>query len=95
MNSVLGSPEGLVLSRFIVDIAGVSRLGLTDNITTNGYSQPERGRNNPFDARLHCGVDEYLFSQHEFSSLPYSIETVEPAHLCKLIEFKVLPSGDD
>jgi len=69
---MLGSPEGLVLSRFVVDIAEALRLGLTDNTITNGYSQPERGGNNPFYARLHGSVDEYLFSQHEFSSLSYS-----------------------
>jgi hypothetical protein len=81
---MLRSPDGLVFSRFIVDIAGELRSGLT-----------ERGGNNPFDAGLNCCVDEYLSSQYEFSSSHYIMEVVELTHLCKLVEFEVLPSSDD
>lgn len=57
---MLGSPHGLMFSRFIVDIAEALRSGMTDNGITKWYSQPKRGRNNPFDARLNCRIDEYL-----------------------------------
>ena len=68
---MLWSPDGLMLSRFIVDIAEAMCSELTEDAITNWDSQPERGGNNPFDARLNCGVNKCLSSQHELSPLQY------------------------
>jgi len=64
VNPMLGSPEGLVRSRFVIDIAEGMRSGLND-ATTYMYSQTKRGGDNLFDSRFHCRIDERLFSHHE------------------------------
>ena len=88
---MLGSPERLVFSRFVVDIAGGMRSGPVD-ATTNLYSQTKRGGDNPFDSRFRCGIDEYLLSHRGFL---FILGGAEQAHLRNLVDFKVFSGSDD
>jgi len=79
-----------MFSRFAVDVA--KECGQDCRRNYEWYSQPKRRRNNPFDSRLHCGVDEDLFSQYGF---PLIMETIELAHLGDLVDSIIIPGSDD
>ena len=77
MNPVLGSPEGLVFSGFVVDIAEAMRLGLTDKITLpkGTHSPNEEGITRLTPASTAASTSTY--SLFMLSPPHYLIETLE------------------